>query len=50
MSHTISLQPLPAYSPWLNPIEDVRAYPLATCLNKTVWETHDQIVEAGCQA
>jgi len=46
----ITLLPLPSYSPQLNPIENVWAYLRSNFLNKRVWDSYDEIVDACCMA
>lgn len=46
----ITLLPLPSYSPQLNPIENVWAYMRGNYLNRRVWASYDQIVDACCTA
>lgn len=46
----ISLLPLPSYSPQLNPIENVWAFLRTNHLNKSVWDSYDEIVDACCRA
>jgi transposase len=41
---------LPAYSPELNPIENVWEYLRGNQLSNTVYETYDEIVTACCDA
>jgi hypothetical protein len=45
----LTLLPLPAYSPELNPMENVWDYLRGNRLSHAVWDTYDAIVEA-CQA
>jgi transposase len=45
----ITLLPLPAYAPELNPVENVWEYLRANKLCGLVWDTYDEIVEA-CRA
>lgn len=45
----ITLLPLPPYSPELNPMENVWAYPRQNKLCALVWETYDDILDA-CQS
>ena len=46
----ITLMRLPAYSPELNPIENVWEYLRGNQLSNTVYETYDEIVTACCNA
>ena len=46
----ITLLPLPSYAPQLNPIENVWAYLRGNTLNRRVWESYDDIVDACCSA
>ena len=41
-----TLLALPSYSPQLNPIENVWAYLRGNFLNKSVWDSYDEIVDA----
>lgn len=50
MPANLTLLPLPPYAPELNPVENVWAYLRANQLSNTVWEAHEQIVEACCRA
>ena len=42
----LTLLPLPAYSPELNPVENIWEYLRANKLCALVWDTYDQIVQA----
>ena len=46
----ISLLPLPAYAPELNPVEQVWAYLRANFLSHRVWNSYNAIVDACCDA
>ena len=46
----ITLLPLPAYSPELNPMENVWDYLRGNKLSHTVWDTYEAIVEACANA
>ncbi len=46
----ITLVPLPSYSPQLNPVENVWAYLRGNFLNRRVWDSYDEIVDACCKA
>jgi hypothetical protein len=46
----ITLLTLPAYSPELNPVENVWQYLRANWLSHRVWESYDEIVDACCAA
>ena len=46
----ITLLPLPAYSPELNPMENVWEYLRKNKLANTVWKNYDEIVDACCEA
>ncbi len=46
----ITLLPLPAYSPELNPIESLWGYMKENFLSGRVFETLDHVIEAGCDA
>ena len=46
----ITLLPLPAYSPELNPMENVWDYLRGNKLSHTVWDTYELIVEACANA
>ncbi|MBC7832789.1 MAG: IS630 family transposase [Hyphomicrobium sp.] len=46
----VALLRLPPYSPELNPIENVWEYLRANQLNRRVWDSYDDIVEACCAA
>ena len=46
----IPLLPLPRYSPQFNPIENVWAYLRVNQLNRRVWDSYDEIVDACCTA
>ncbi len=39
-----------SYSPQLNPIENVWAYLRGNQLNRRVWDSYDEIVDACCTA
>lgn len=41
---------LPSRSPELNPVENVWQYPRANWLSNRVFETYDDILDAGCEA
>jgi len=45
----ITLLPLPAYSPELNPAENIWAYLRGNKLANTVYETYDEIVDKACE-
>ncbi len=46
----ITLLALPSYSPQLNPVENVWAYLRGNFLNRRVWDSYDEIVDACCTA
>ena len=46
----ITLLPLPSYSPQLNPVENVWAYLRGNFLNRRVWDSYYEIVDACCKA
>ena len=46
----VTLVPLPRYSPQLNPVENVWAYLSGNFLNRRVWDSYDEIVDACCKA
>jgi transposase len=46
----ITLVPLPAYSPELNPVENIWEYLRGNKLANTFFETYDEIVDKTCQA
>jgi len=46
----ITLLPLPAYSPALNPVENIWAYLRSNKLAHSVFESEEAIVEACCAA
>ena len=46
----ISLQRLPACSPELNPVENIRQYLRQIRLSNTVFDTYDAIIDACCDA
>jgi transposase len=46
----ITLLHLPPYSPELNPVENVWAYPRRNKLSNRVFETYEAIVDACCDA
>jgi transposase len=46
----ISLLKLPAYSPELNPVENIWQYLRQNRLSNIVFETYDAIVDACCDA
>jgi len=46
----MTLLPLPAYSPELNPAENIWAYLRANKLANTVYESYDEIVAKACEA
>ena len=46
----MTLLPLPAYSPELNPAENIWAYLRANTLANTVYESYDEIVAKACEA
>ena len=50
MPENISLLTLPPYAPELNPVENVWAYLRANKRAITVFDTHDDIVDACCKA
>ena len=50
MPDNVTLLALPSYSPQLNPIENVWAYLRGNYLNRRVWDSYDQIVDACCAA
>jgi hypothetical protein len=45
-----TLLPLPSHSPQLDPIENIWAYLRGNVLNRRVWDSYDEIVEACCTA
>jgi hypothetical protein len=49
LPHNIVLLPLPAYSPELNPVENVWEYLRANFLSHRVWDTYEAILDA-CQS
>lgn len=48
--HNITLLPLPANSPELNPAENIWAYLRGNKLANTVYESYDEIVDKACEA
>jgi hypothetical protein len=46
----ISLLPLPAYSPELNPIENVWEYMRANLLSARLWDSYEVVLDACCEA
>ena len=46
----ISLLPLPRYAPELNPVENVWQFLRQNRLSHRVWDSHDAIVQACCDA
>ena len=46
----ISLLPFPAYSPELNPMENVLEFPRANKLSARVWDSYEAIIEACADA
>jgi len=46
----ISIILLPSRSPELNPVENVWQYLRQNCLSNRVFETYDDILQAGCDA
>ena len=50
LPHNITLLPLPAYSPELNPAENIWGYLRGNKLANTVYETYDEIVDKACEA
>ncbi len=50
LPQNITLLPLPAYSPELNPVENIWAYLRGNKLANTVYETYDEIVDKACEA
>lgn len=46
----ITLMPLPAYSPELNPVENIWQYLRQNSLSHRVWDDLDTIVDACCNA
>ncbi len=50
MPNSITLLPLPPYTPELNPIENVWAYLRANRLAISVFENYDDIVARCCEA
>jgi hypothetical protein len=46
----ITFLPLPAYSPELNPVENLWAYLRANFLSHRIWHSYDAIVQACCEA
>ncbi len=48
--HNISLLKLPAYSPELNPVENIWQYLRQNQLSNRVFESYDAIVDACCEA
>ena len=47
---SMTLLPLPAYSPELNPAENIWAYLRGNKLANTVYEGYDEIVDKACEA
>ena len=50
MLDNITLVSLPSYSPQLNPVENVWAYSRGNLLNRRVWDSYDEMVDARCKA
>ena len=50
LPYNITLLPLPAYSPELNPAENIWGYLRGNKLANTVYETYDEIVDKACEA
>jgi hypothetical protein len=48
--HNVSLLKLPAYSPELNPVENISQYLRQNQLSNRVFDNHDAIVDACCDA
>ena len=46
----ITLLPLPPYSPELNPVENIWEYLRKNKLSNRLYQTYEDIVEAGCEA
>jgi hypothetical protein len=46
----ISLLPFPAYSPELNPMQNVLEFPRANKLSARVWDSYEAIIEACADA
>jgi hypothetical protein len=50
LPENITFLPLPAYSPELNPVENLWAYLRGNFLSHRVWNSYDAIVQACCDA
>ncbi len=50
LPQNITLLPLPAYSPELNPVENIWAYLRGNKLANTVYETYHEIIDKACEA
>ncbi len=46
MPPNLTLLPLPAYAPELNPVENIWQYLRANGLSHKIWDSHDAILDA----